>query len=158
MDLRSAARGLTAGVAATAAMTAYQLAVRKARGEPPQTSVPRTWADAPAPAQVAKRLADAVGHRITKEQVPLVTQLAHWLYGVSWGLPYVLAVGRRDVSPLATGAAAGTTVWAASYAQLVPLGVYEPPWRYPPAELALDLSYHLVYGVALAGAYAALRG
>ena len=47
-------------------------------------------------------------------------------------------------------------MWAASYAQLVPLGVYSPPWEYPPATLAEDLSYHVVYGVGVATAYSAL--
>ena len=42
------------------------------------------------------------------------------------------------------------------YVQLVPMGLYQPPWEYPPADLALDLSYHLVYGAALGTAYAAL--
>jgi hypothetical protein len=46
----AAARGLAAGVAGTALMTAYQLGVRKARGQRLDTPVPRTWADAPAPA------------------------------------------------------------------------------------------------------------
>jgi hypothetical protein len=55
-----------------------------------------------------------------------------------------------------SGVALGAGVWAASYAELVPLGVYEPPWKVPPDELALDLSYHLVYGVAVAGVFAAL--
>ncbi len=36
-------------------------------------------------------------------------------------------------------------------------GLYEPPWKYPPKEFALDLSYHLVYGVGLGAAYAALE-
>ena len=40
-----------------------------------------------------------------------------------------------------------------SYVELVPMGLYEPPWKYPAKSLAKDLSYHLVYGVALAGAY-----
>ena len=31
-----------------------------------------------------------------------------------------------------------------------------PVWEYPPKELMLDASYHLVYGVAVAGAYAVL--
>lgn len=44
------------------------------------------------------------------------------------------------------GAAFGEFVWAMSYVELVPMGLYEPPWRYPPKELAFDLSYHLVYG------------
>ena len=40
-----------------------------------------------------------------------------------------------------------------SYAQLVPMGIYEPPWKYPAKELALDLSYHIVYGITAAIAY-----
>jgi hypothetical protein len=40
----------------------------------------------------------------------------------------------------------GTAVWVASYLTLVPMGIYRAPWRYPPVELALDLSYHLAYG------------
>ncbi|MFL5859170.1 MAG: hypothetical protein ACJ780_00060 [Solirubrobacteraceae bacterium] len=26
-------------------------------------------------------------------------------------------------------------------------GLYQPPWKYSPQQLALDLSHHLVYGV-----------
>jgi hypothetical protein len=44
-------------------------------------------------------------------------------------------------------------VWAAAYAQLVPLGIYED---HPPQELALDLSDHVVYGLGVATAYGAL--
>jgi hypothetical protein len=67
-------------------------------------------------------------------------------------------VRRRDDYPLPVGLGFGLGVWAASYAQLVPLGIYEPPWRYPAEELAEDLSYHAVYGLGVAGAYAALAG
>jgi uncharacterized membrane protein YagU involved in acid resistance len=152
------ARGVVAGVAGTTVMTAYQLAVAKARGEPLRTKVPRTWAEAPAPAQVAKLVADRLGkgRRITKKDVPWLTDAMHWVYGVSWGAVYGLAATATGSSAVSGGAAFGTGVWAASYAELVPLGIYEPPWEYPPQVLALDLSYHLVYGVAVAAAYAAL--
>ena len=151
-------RGLAAGVAGTAAMTAYQLAVAKARGQRLDTPVPKTWADAPAPAQVAKKAAERIGkfRTITKQDVPLVTRAMHWLYGVGSGLAYGVPVGRRSPGAVAAGSVFGTTVWAASYAELVPLGIYEPPWTYPAEELALDLSYHLVYGIGVAAAYAAL--
>jgi hypothetical protein len=43
-----------------------------------------------------------------------------------------------------------------SYLELVPMGIYEPPWRYPIGTVALDASYHLVYGSAVGAAYAAL--
>jgi hypothetical protein len=81
----------------------------------------------------------------------------HWLYGVSWGVCYGVAAGPRALHPAASGVTLGTGVWGASYAELVPLGVYDPPWRYPAKQLALDLSYHLVYGLGVAGAYAALN-
>jgi uncharacterized membrane protein YagU involved in acid resistance len=153
------ARGVVAGVIGTAAMTAYQLAVAHRRGRPLRTPVPRTWAEAPAPAQVAKRAADALGkgRRVTKKQVPLLTNAMHWAYGVTWGAAYGLVASVVEPAPLRAGLALGGGIWAASYGELVPLGIYEPPWRYPARELALDLSYHLVYGVAVAGAYAALR-
>jgi hypothetical protein len=50
----------------------------------------------------------------------------------------------------------GSAVWASSYAELVPMGIYELPWKYKPQELALDLSYHLAYGLATAVAFAGL--
>jgi hypothetical protein len=154
--VRSLARGLAAGVAGTAAMTAYQLAVAKAQGKPMETPVPHRWADAPAPAQVAKKLADALGHgrRFTREDVPLLANAMHWLYGIGWGVAFGIAVDGEH--PVAEGVAFGTAVWAASYAELVPLGIYRPPWKYPAQDLALDLSYHLLFGLAAAGTCAAL--
>ena len=151
-------RGVVAGVAGTGVMTAYQLAVAKLQGKPLSTPVPHRWADAPAPAQAAKKAADAVGQgqRFTREDVPLLTNAMHWLYGVGWGAFYGAAAGRVEPDPVGGGLAFGIGVWGASYAELVPLGIYQPPWKYPAKELALDLSYHLVYGLAVAGAYAAL--
>jgi hypothetical protein len=140
-------------------MTGVQLAVRFLRHQPLGTPVPRTWADAPAPAQVVKKAADALGkgRRVTKQQVPLVTNVTHWAYGTGWGIAYGLVAHVVKPHPLIGGVALGAGVWTASYAQLVPLGIYKPPWRYPPAELALDLGYHLAYGLAAAGAFAALE-
>lgn len=36
------------------------------------------------------------------------------------------------------------------------LKIYEPIWRYPSKTLAVDLSYRLVHGLSLAGAYEAI--
>jgi hypothetical protein len=155
----SGGRGLVAGLVGTAAMTALQLAVRKARGERLDTPVPRTWAEAPAPARVAKKAAEAVGkgRKVTKKHVPLLTNVMHWGYGVWWGTAYGVLAHAVRPDPRAAGPLLGFGVWAASYGELVPLGIYEPPWRYPVSKLALDLGYHLAYGAAVAGAYAALE-
>ena len=156
--MNSLLKGVVAGIAGTGVMTAYQLGVAKLRGQPLSTEVPHKWADAPAPAQVAKRAAHAVGQgaRLTREDVPLLTNAMHWLYGIGWGTFYGLGAGQTRPDPVKGGLAFGTGVWGAAYAELIPLGIYEAPWKYPKRELALDLSYHLVYGLAVAGAYAAL--
>ena len=71
--MNSLLKGVIAGIAGTGVMTAYQMGVAKLRGQPVGTDVPHRWADAPAPAQVAKKAADAVGQgsRFTREDVPL---------------------------------------------------------------------------------------
>jgi uncharacterized membrane protein YagU involved in acid resistance len=140
-------------------MTAFQLAVKVLRGERLDTPVPHRWADAPPPAQVAKRAADAAGQgrRVSREDVPLLTNVVHWLYGIGWGVAYAGAADRLRPSAPAGGALLGGTVWATSYGELVPLGIQDPPWQYPLAELSLDLSYHLVYGAGVAGAVRLLQ-
>jgi hypothetical protein len=52
---------------------------------------PRTWAEAPAPVQLAKK---ALGPRIVKRQAPLVTAAVHWGYGSALGAVYGLGVAR----------------------------------------------------------------
>jgi hypothetical protein len=155
----SIGKGVLAGLTGTAAMTGLQLAVAKLRGRPLATPVPHRWADAPAPVQLAKKAADALGQgrRFTREDVPMLANAMHWLYGTAWGAVYGAVARSAGPRPIVGGVAFGTGVWGSSYAELVPLGIYEPPWKYPAQELALDLSYHLLYGVAVAGAYAALE-
>jgi hypothetical protein len=157
--VKSLLRGIAAGIAGTAAMTSYQLAVARAQGKPLATPVPHRWADAPAPAQLAKKAADWVGQgrHLTRDDVPMLTNAMHWLYGVSWGALYGVVAGAAEPDPVAGGLAFGTGVWGAAYAELVPLGIYKAPWRYSAEELALDWSYHAVYGLAVAAAFAALR-
>jgi hypothetical protein len=64
---------------------------------------------------------------------------------------------RLPVHPLLHGTLFGTAVWGLSYATLTPLGIYEAPWPYPARRLATDWSYHAVYGLGVAGAFAALE-
>jgi hypothetical protein len=152
-------RGLAAGAIGTAAMTAWQeLSAKLQDGE--QTG-PSTdpWDDAPAPAKVARRFVTDVLHRdVSPERIPLLTNVMHWATGTGWGAAYGLVHRALPGGTLAKGLAWGSTVWAASYAQLVPLGIYELPWKYPPDVLALDLSYHLVYGVGTGLGLRALPG
>ena len=149
-------RGLVAGVAGAALMTGYQELVARLRGGGDEKQ-PRRWRDAPAPAQIGKKVADAVDQKVTLADAPKLTNAVHWAYGTSWGAAYGLGEGTVASRPVSHGLGFGTLVWAFSYATLTPLGIYEPPWKYPPKELAIDLSHHLVYGLGVAGAYRLLE-
>jgi hypothetical protein len=139
------ASGLGAGAIGTLAMTGWQelssrlMSNGSDSGGDDQPSDP--WAQASVPAQVARKLANVVGVDPDPKRIPLLTNLMHWSYGTGWGAIYGLLPKRRGM-----GLLFGAGVWAMSYVQLVPLGLYEPPWKYPPSQLGLDLSYHLVYG------------
>ena len=149
------ARGLAAGVIGTAAMTAAQVLPSKLKSSEDtgggQEDAPRDpWEDAPVPALVAKRIAEGVFHReVSPDVIPLLTNAMHWGYGTMWGAVYGLTHARASERPLRTGVTFGVGVWATSYVQLVPMGLYEPPWKYSPKELASDIGYHLAYGAGV---------
>jgi hypothetical protein len=78
----------------------------------------------------------------------------HLIYGSSWGAPYGLLARRPGP---AGGLGFGAALWAASRAELPALSVSPPPWKQPPAVLATDLGFHLVFGFATAAAFEALN-
>src|SRR5436305_5182853 len=131
--LGSLVRGLLAGAAGTAAMTAYQYVFARASGDGAgdERSNDDPWANAPAPAQVAKRIVEGVfGYDVTAARIPVLADAMHWLYGTGWGSIYGAVQGTLHTRPLRSGLGFGTGVWAASYATLVPMGIYRPPWPY----------------------------
>jgi hypothetical protein len=158
--LEAAARGLAAGLVGTACMTAWQELVARLERRPLSGSARREsggrdpWEDAPAPAQVLKRIVGGVAHvEVGPDRIPLFTNLMHWGYGTALGAIYGLVQETFDPRPLLHGPAFGIVVWAQSYATLVPLGLYEPPWHYSAKTIAKDISYHLVYGAGVAAGY-----
>jgi hypothetical protein len=153
--MRKIVLGLIAGAAGTTAMTALQELLPRLRGGGEQEE---SRDEEPAPAQAARKLLGTVGIEPPASWTPALTQAAHWAYGTGWGTAYALLRDRADANVPALGLGFGLAVWTASYVQLVPLGIYEPPWTYPPATLAEDLSYHAVYGLGVAATYAALPG
>jgi hypothetical protein len=160
--IRDAALGVAAGAAGTAAMTGYQELAVRLRSDGGGSTEPQTdeerWEEAPAPAKLVRKASLAAADRdIDPDRIPLLTNVMHWLYGSAWGAGFAL-VHRRIRGPVAAeGVAFGTAIWALGYAQLVPLGIYKPPWRYSAKALAKDLSYHLVYGAATAAAFEGVR-
>ena len=159
--LKAIARGLGAGVVGTGAMTVAQgmAAKLQSSGEgeeqsegqkPPQDP----WEGASMPAQVGRRISEGVfHHKVPPERIPLLTHGMHWAYGTGWGAIYGLIEGTFGGRSLRQGALFGAGVWAMSYVQLVPMGLYQLPWKYPPKSIAMELGFHLAYGVGVAGGH-----
>lgn len=101
--------------------------------------------DAPAPAQVGKRIADAVGVTLSGSDVGAANNVVHWMTGIGWGKAAGILPGPR----LVVGVGTGVTAWATSYAVLGRLGIYRPISEYDKATLWKDLSAHLVFGATL---------
>ncbi|MGE0026334.1 MAG: hypothetical protein AB7O78_16105 [Thermoleophilia bacterium] len=165
--LGAVGRGLVAGALGTGAMTAAQLlrsrlheqaqdggegaddGSAQAPGDP--------WEEAPAPAKVARRVLEGVfGRQVPAERIGLLTNAMHWGYGTAWGAVYGLLRGSGVVHGARGGLAFGAAVWGMSYVELVPMGLYEPPWEYPPGQLAPEAGYHLAYGLGTAAGFSML--
>lgn len=160
--LRALRRGLIAGAAGTAAMTAYEMARSVRRGstirEAAAPEPPDRWSEAPAPGQVGYRLIHGMFERdVSTRRAPALTNAVHWLYGVGWGGLFGLVKASSSATALPAGVVFGSVVFASGYAVLTAMQIYDPPWEYDAEALAVDWSYHLVYGVATAAAFAALE-
>lgn len=159
-------RGLAAGVVGTGFMTLAQTLPAKLQSSggdsdgqdqqdgAQQPSAQEQWQQASAPAKVARRISEGVFDQpVAPKRIPLLTHGMHWGYGTGWGAVYGLTQGSVHAPPLRHGLVFGSVVWAMSYVQLVPMGLYEPPWKYAPKDIAMEVGYHLAYGLGLAGAF-----
>jgi hypothetical protein len=122
------------------------------------SGAPSSWEAAPAPAQIGRRLFEALFERqIALDRVALVNNVMHWSYGLCWGTAYgILAGSLAPLSRLWAGLAFGSTVWAGDYVILPLAKVYKPIWEYEANTLWDDLSAHLVFGAATATAFRSL--
>ena len=111
-----------------------------------------SWDGAGAPAQIGKRLFEALFHReLASERAGLVNDVMHWSYGLGWAVGYAVVASSLRARPAPrSGIAFGSLVWASDYVVLPLAKVYEPIWEYDVKTLADDLSAHLLYGVTTA--------
>jgi hypothetical protein len=143
-DLRSAAGGAAAGVAATAAMSAFMLLAGRLGLLAEQ-----------APRSITLRVTQkATGRRPSAELLDIATTANHVAVGAAWGLLYGSIVGRSAVrvpARLILGALYGAAIWAVMYAGLLPaLRLMPPPQRDERRRPQVMIFGHLVFGVALA--------
>lgn len=154
-------KGAVAGLVGTAAMdTLWYRRYRQGGGDADFSQWEFTDADsvedAGAPAQLADKVAGAVGVELPQEEAGTINDTVHWLTGVANGVGHALLQRRRN--PLVGGALTGVSAFAGSYGVLGALGIYKPVWEYERETLGKDIGAHLVYGLATGLAYAALPG
>jgi hypothetical protein len=156
-------RGAAAGAVGTAAMDLL-LYTRYRRGGGDSGFIDwefsaglDSWDNAAAPAQVGKRLIEALlQHDLPARRARLVNNGMHWATGVGWGAAFGLLAGSLTTRHIWYGPVFGAGVWLQSYAVLVPAHLYKPIWKYDVKTLWGDLSAHLVYGSTTATAFRAL--
>ena len=113
-----------------------------------------TWEQAPAPAQVGKRLVEGVFRvELPHHRARLVNNIVHWATGVLGGAQYGLAAGSIRAPRVWYGVPFGATVWGSGYVVLPAAGLYQQIWEYDRETLAKDLSAHLVYGLTTAAVF-----
>ncbi len=157
--VRSIGRGLVAGAVGTAAMDALLFARYRREGGDSAfaswelSSGLSSWEDAPAPAQVGKRLVEGLfGRPVPSTRAALFNNVTHWAYGTAAGAQYGIAAGSLKAPRVAYGVPFGALVWGASYVVLPAMGLYEPIWKDDRKTRAKDLTAHLVYGLGTATA------
>lgn len=153
-------RGVGAGTAGTAAMdTAQYLLYRQGGGTERfvdwETSAGvKDWDSAPAPAQIARRLVEALTRKeLEPSKARCANNAAHWATGIGWGAAYGVLAGSLRKPKIRYGLLWGAVVWASGYAILPAAGLYKPIWEYDAKTLAKDLGIHLVYGLTTATAF-----
>src|SRR3954471_768359 len=149
--LGAVVRGLVAGAIGTAAMDTLLFARSRRGGGHSRfrdwefSSVLTRWEDAPAPAQVGKRLVEGLFQvELRPQRARLVNNVTHWAFGILNGAPYGLVAGSLRRPQIRYGLPFGATVWGSGYVVLPATGLYEPIWKYDLKTLGDDLSAHLV--------------
>jgi hypothetical protein len=158
------ARGLLAGTVGTIAMdTLLYFRYRKGGGNGgfarwEFSADIHSWDQAPAPAQVGRRLYDGVLQReLPDDRAALVNNIMHWGYGIANGAAYGVLAGSLRTPRVWYGIPFGAGVWGSGYVVLPAAKLYEPIWKYDRQTLAKDLSAHLVYGLTTAAAFRLAR-
>lgn len=158
--LGALARGILSGAAGTLAMDlVLYRRHRRGGGEQPfvqweLSSGLRSWDQAPAPAQMGRRLVEGVFQReVPASRAALVNNVMHWAYGLGWGAQYGIVAGSFPLPRVRHGLAFGSLVWLSDYAVLPLAKLYKPIWEYDTKTLANDLSAHWVYGLGTAATF-----
>jgi hypothetical protein len=151
---RSVVSGAVAGALGSLAMDALQY--RRYRtgggdqrfGQWESSSTITSFQDAPAPAEVGRRLAERLGHPLPDRWAASTNNVVHWATGISWGVTAATLVRIGLVGAVPAGIVAAAGAFTTSYVALGLAGIYKPIWQYDAATLIKDATAHGVFGLA----------
>lgn len=153
-------KGAMAGIVGTVAMDlVWYSRYRRDGGEQSMTdwefsSELEGYEDAPAPAQVGKRLIEALfDTELDPETAAPMNNAVHWATGAGWGALHGIVNGSAAKPSALAGLVTGAVAWVTSYLALAPAGLYKPMWEYDAETLWNDLSAHLAFGIGTGFAY-----
>ena len=133
-------KGLFAGIAGTAAITASQMIEMKLSGRASSNTVSTAAGKA-----LGVQPRNSEGRR-------RFTNVMHWAYGTAWGA----ARGLLSASGLREPAASTLhflAVWGAAQVMLPALDAAPPATEWDAEEVAVDVLHHVVYAAATGAAY-----
>jgi hypothetical protein len=134
-------KGLVAGFAGTAAMTASSTLEARWRGRAPSS----------APARATAKVLGIRSFEDATAQARF-NDLSHWGYGTGWGVVRGL-LAATGLSPRAATAAHGAAIYGAAQVTLPALEIAPPVVFWPKEEIAIDAFHHAVYAAATGLAY-----
>ena len=137
-------KGVFAGVAGTAAMTASSTLEMKLRGRAASST----------PARAAAKVLGV--EPVDEESEARFSNIVHWGYGTAWGGVRGLLSAAGLSGPAATAAHLGA-VWGSEQVMLPTLSVTPPLTEWGAKEVAIDALHHLVYAGATGVAYSFLN-
>lgn len=136
----SVGKGLFAGLAGTAAMTASSTLEMKVRGR----------AGSSAPADAAQKVLGI--EPVDDSAKERFSNMMHWGYGTGWGtVRGVLAAA--GLSGLPATMLHFLAIWGSETVMLPTLGVAPPISEWGAKEIAVDILHHLVYAISTNAAY-----
>jgi hypothetical protein len=136
-------KGLFAGVAGTAAMTASSTLEMKLRNRGASS----------APADAAAKVLGV--EPVDEEAQARFSNLVHWGYGTAWGGVRGLIAAAGLSGTRATAVHLGM-VWGSEQAMLPALEVAPPLTEWGAKEIAVDTLHHVVYAITTGAAYSLL--
>jgi hypothetical protein len=147
--LKALARGVTAGAAATAAMSLAYATERRLRS---RVQGPLDYDDSLVPGEIVASVLHLPS--VTAKGDYELGMLLRWGYGSAFGVAHVAL--RRALGEPRASLVFGTLLMSATLSLFPVLGRTPPPWRWPAATLLTSLGTHAVYVTTAALVDAAL--